>query len=122
VRRLPQASICACTRRWPEQGLLLPWEITPDAGATLDLADEPRVAVLAALGHPARARIVRTLLADGPRGTGPLQEAAGLAWTGQLYHHLRSLTQRARRAGRPGVLSGGAERRRPGTGAAQRGG
>ena len=68
------------------------WEITLDAGATLDLPDEPRVAVLAALGHPARARIVRTLLADGPRGTGPLQEAAGLASTGQLYHHLRSLT------------------------------
>jgi ArsR family transcriptional regulator len=68
------------------------WEMTLDAGATLDLPDEPRVAVLAALGHPARARIVRTLLADGPRGTGPLQEAAGLASTGQLYHHLRSLT------------------------------
>jgi ArsR family transcriptional regulator, arsenate/arsenite/antimonite-responsive transcriptional repressor len=68
------------------------WEITLDAGAILDLPDEPRVAVLAALGHPARARIVRTLLADGPRGTGPLQEAAGLASTGQLYHHLRSLT------------------------------
>jgi ArsR family transcriptional regulator len=32
------------------------------------------------------------LLTDGPRGTGPLQEAAGLASTGQLYHHLRSLT------------------------------
>jgi DNA-binding transcriptional ArsR family regulator len=68
------------------------WEITLDAGTTLDLPDEPRVAVLAALGHPARARIVRTLLADGPRGTVPLQEAAGLASTGQLYHHLRSLT------------------------------
>jgi ArsR family transcriptional regulator, arsenate/arsenite/antimonite-responsive transcriptional repressor len=68
------------------------WEIALDARASLDLPDEPRVAVLAALGHPARARIVRTLLADGPRGTGPLQEAAGLASTGQLYHHLRSLT------------------------------
>lgn len=68
------------------------WEIALDAGTALGLADEPRVAVLAALGHPARARIVRTLLADGPRGTAPLQEAAGLASTGQLYHHLRSLT------------------------------
>jgi DNA-binding transcriptional ArsR family regulator len=68
------------------------WEITVDAGATLDMPDEPRVAVLAALGHPARARIVRILLSDGPLGTGRLQEAAGLASTGQLYHHLRSLT------------------------------
>jgi len=68
------------------------WEIALDAATALDLPDEPRVAVLAALGHPARARIVRSLLADGPRGTAALQEAAGLASTGQLYHHLRSLT------------------------------
>ncbi len=68
------------------------WEIALDAGTALDLPDEPRVAVLAALGHPARARIVRSLLTDGPRGTAALQEAAGLASTGQLYHHLRSLT------------------------------
>lgn len=68
------------------------WEVTFDAGAALDLDDEPRVAVLAALGHPARARIVRSLLADGALGTTALQEAAGLASTGQLYHHLRSLT------------------------------
>jgi DNA-binding transcriptional ArsR family regulator len=50
------------------------------------------VAVLAALGHPARARIVRSLLAGGALGTADLQEAAGLGSTGQLYHHLRSLT------------------------------
>ncbi len=68
------------------------WEIALDAATALDLPDEPRVAVLAALGHPARARIVRTLLADGPRGTTALQDAAALASTGQLYHHLRSLT------------------------------
>jgi ArsR family transcriptional regulator, arsenate/arsenite/antimonite-responsive transcriptional repressor len=68
------------------------WEIAFDAGAVLTLDDEPRVAVLAALGHPARARIVRNLLAGGPCGTAALQEAAGLASTGQLYHHLRSLT------------------------------
>lgn len=68
------------------------WEIALDAGTALGLDDEPRVAVLAALGHPARARIVRSLLSGGPCGTATLQEAAGLASTGQLYHHLRSLT------------------------------
>ncbi|HYH30742.1 MAG TPA: helix-turn-helix domain-containing protein [Pseudonocardia sp.] len=68
------------------------WEVAVDAATALDLPDEPRVAVLAALGHPARARIVRCLLADGPRATAALQEAAGLASTGQLYHHLRALT------------------------------
>ncbi|GAA1307974.1 helix-turn-helix domain-containing protein [Pseudonocardia xinjiangensis] len=68
------------------------WEIALDARAALDLDDEPRVAVLAALGHPARARIARILLTDGALGTAALQQAAGLASTGQLYHHLRSLT------------------------------
>ncbi|HLU59593.1 MAG TPA: helix-turn-helix domain-containing protein [Pseudonocardia sp.] len=68
------------------------WEIAVDPAAALDLPDEPRVAVLAALGHPVRARLVRLLLARGPSGTSALQEAAGLASTGQLYHHLRALT------------------------------
>ncbi len=68
------------------------WEITYDVGAALALEDAPRVAVLAALGHPARAALVRALLENGPTGTGALQEAAGLASTGQLYHHLRALT------------------------------
>ena len=68
------------------------WSIGFDARAAVELADEPRTAVLAALGHPARARIVRTLLTGGPSGTVALQEAAGLGSTGQLYHHLRALT------------------------------
>lgn len=68
------------------------WEIAYDARAALALDDGPRTAVLAALGHPVRARLLRTLLADGPTGTTALQEAAGLASTGQLYHHLRALT------------------------------
>lgn len=68
------------------------WTVTYEAGAALGLADAPRTAVLAALGHPARAAVVRALLADGPTGTADLQEAAGLASTGQLYHHLRALT------------------------------
>ncbi|WP_214404820.1 winged helix-turn-helix domain-containing protein [Pseudonocardia lacus] len=68
------------------------WSIACDAAEALDLDDEPRLAVLAALGHPARVRIVRALLAGGPSGTAALQAAAELASTGQLYHHLRSLT------------------------------
>jgi ArsR family transcriptional regulator, arsenate/arsenite/antimonite-responsive transcriptional repressor len=68
------------------------WEMALDAGAALSLDDGPRVAVLAALGHPARARIVRSLLTDGAHSTAALQAAADLASTGQLYHHLRSLT------------------------------
>ncbi len=69
----------------------LSWSITVDVRGTLDLDDEARVAVLAALGHPVRARIVRTLLDAGPSGTAALQEAAGVASAGQLYHHLKSL-------------------------------
>lgn len=68
------------------------WTIALDAKAALDLDDGPRLAVLAALGHPARAGIVRALLTGGPSSTTVLQDAAGLASTGQLYHHLRSLT------------------------------
>lgn len=67
------------------------WRIAYDAGAALDLDDDPRTSVLAALGHPVRVRIVRSLL-RGPRGTAELGEAAELASTGQLYHHLRALT------------------------------
>lgn len=67
------------------------WSIAYDAGAALDLDDDPRTSVLAALGHPVRVRIVRSLL-RGPRGTAELSEAAELASTGQLYHHLRALT------------------------------
>lgn len=67
------------------------WRLAYDAGAVLDLDDGPRTSVLAALGHPVRVRIVRSLL-RGPRGTAELGEAAELASTGQLYHHLRALT------------------------------
>ncbi len=68
------------------------WRITLPVRRVLALDDDPRVGVLAALGHPARARIVRALLDGGPSGTTALQEAAELASTGQLCHHLRSLT------------------------------
>lgn len=68
------------------------WSIVLDAKTALDLDDEPRVAVLSALGHPVRLRLVHALLTGGPSGTTALQEAAGLASSGQLYHHLRALT------------------------------
>lgn len=67
------------------------WNIEYDAAAGLALDDEPRTAVLAALGHSVRVRIVRGLL-HGPRGTAELTEVAELASTGQLYHHLKALT------------------------------
>lgn len=67
------------------------WSVAFDAAAALDLGDDPRTSVLAALGHPVRVRIVRSLL-RGPRSTAELSEAAELASTGQLYHHLRALT------------------------------
>ena len=58
----------------------------------LALPDGPRADVLAALGHPARAAIVRLLATQGPQPAAALQEAADLGSTGRLYHHLKSLT------------------------------
>jgi ArsR family transcriptional regulator, arsenate/arsenite/antimonite-responsive transcriptional repressor len=67
------------------------WTIGYDAAATLDLPAGPVTEVLAALGHPVRLALVRRLL-RGPAGTTELVEAAELSSTGQLYHHLRTLT------------------------------
>ena len=67
------------------------WTIGYDAAATLGLAAGPVAEVLAALGHPVRLALVRRLLA-GPAGTGELVEAAALSSSGQIYHHLRTLT------------------------------
>ncbi|MER7015993.1 winged helix-turn-helix domain-containing protein [Saccharopolyspora sp. NPDC000359] len=70
----------------------LEWRIQVDPVQVLGLPDGPRTDVLAALGHPARAAIVRLLAQSGAQHTAALQEAAGLSSTGQLYHHLKSLT------------------------------
>ncbi|MGW1679040.1 ArsR/SmtB family transcription factor [Saccharopolyspora sp. NPDC002376] len=70
----------------------LEWRISADPAWVLDMADGPRTEVLAALGHPARAAIVRLLAQSGAQQTAALQEAADLSSTGQLYHHLKSLT------------------------------
>ena len=74
-----------------EFGAPLSWQIRVGAGGTLQLPDGPRVDVLAALGHPVRAAIVRHLIANGAQAAPALSEAAGLRSTGQLYHHLKSL-------------------------------
>ena len=67
------------------------WSIGYDAATALALPAGPVTEVLAALGHPVRLALVRRLL-TGPAGTGELVEAAELSSTGQLYHHLRTLT------------------------------
>lgn len=67
------------------------WTIGYDAAATLELPAGPVTEVLAALGHPVRLELVRRLLA-GPASTSDLVEAADLSSSGQLYHHLRTLT------------------------------
>ncbi|HEY2203487.1 MAG TPA: helix-turn-helix domain-containing protein [Pseudonocardia sp.] len=66
------------------------WTIRYTPGGVLELDEAPGAAVLAALGHPVRLRMVRRLL-TGPATAPQLQEAAELSSTGQLYHHLRAL-------------------------------
>jgi hypothetical protein len=69
----------------------LSWQIRFAVAGTLALPDGPRVDVLAALGHPARAAITRHLIEHGAQPAPALSEAAGLRSTGQLYHHLKAL-------------------------------
>ncbi|MBP2334353.1 DNA-binding transcriptional ArsR family regulator [Saccharothrix coeruleofusca] len=68
------------------------WRIDLAQESVLALDDRPRVEVLAALAHPARVDIVRSLLDRGGQPAAALQEAARLGSTGQLYHHLKALT------------------------------
>ncbi len=68
------------------------WQIDAAPERVLALPDRGPVEVLAALAHPVRVGIVRSLLVDGPQPGAALQEAAGLGSTGQLYHHLKTLT------------------------------
>ncbi|MEV8440425.1 helix-turn-helix domain-containing protein [Actinosynnema sp. NPDC051121] len=68
------------------------WRIDVTPERALSLPDRPRIEVLAALAHPVRVEIVRTLLARGGQPATALQEAARLGSTGQLYHHLKALT------------------------------
>ncbi|GAA2842147.1 winged helix-turn-helix domain-containing protein [Crossiella cryophila] len=70
----------------------LDWTITLPVSTVLGLPDGPRLEVLAALGHPVRAKVVRVLAQHGPQGAAELQAAAEVGSTGQLYHHLKPLT------------------------------
>lgn len=67
------------------------WNIGLGAQETLDLPGTRSAAVLAGLGHPTRAALTRRLLA-GPATTAELQQVLDGSSTGQLYHHLRTMT------------------------------
>lgn len=69
----------------------LSWSITYGAANVLDLDHDRMATVLAALGHPARLAIVAMLLGGGATSAA-LQDGLGEGSSGQLYHHLRSLT------------------------------
>ena len=68
------------------------WTVSYDAAATLGLPARRVAELLAALGHPVRLELVRTLLLRGESSAAELVEATGMSSTGQLYHHLRALT------------------------------
>lgn len=67
------------------------WEIRYATESTLALPTDTLVEVFAALAHPARIRIVRLLL-RGNKSVTQLQAADDFGTTGQLYHHLKTLT------------------------------
>jgi len=67
------------------------WNIGVTAAAVLELPGASGSAVLAGLGHPTRGALVRRLL-TGPATTTQLQQVVANSSTGQLYHHLRTLT------------------------------
>ena len=67
------------------------WDIGLTAAAVLQLPNASGSAVLAGLGHPTRAALMRRLL-TGPATTTELQQVVANSSTGQLYHHLRTLT------------------------------
>ncbi|MBN6041812.1 helix-turn-helix transcriptional regulator [Amycolatopsis sp. 195334CR] len=70
----------------------LRWQVALPSSRVLALADQPRIEVLSALAHPARAAIVRHLAEHGAQPGATLQEAAELGSAGQFYHHLKALT------------------------------
>lgn len=66
------------------------WDIGYSPDGILEFSTHRTAEILAALGHPARLRIVRTLL-RGPANASDLHESVGLGSTGQVYHHLKVL-------------------------------
>jgi DNA-binding transcriptional ArsR family regulator len=59
---------------------------------TPQLAGDRQTDVLAALGNTDRVAIVMRLVEHGPQTASAVQESVGLASTGRLYHHLKTLT------------------------------
>lgn len=66
------------------------WDIGYSPDGILEFSTGRTAEILAALGHPARLQIVRTLL-RGPANASDLQDVVGLSSTGQVYHHLKVL-------------------------------
>lgn len=67
------------------------WDISYSPDAIVELPVPSASEVLAALGHPVRLQIVRTLL-RGPANAADLLAAVGLGSSGQIYHHLKTLS------------------------------
>ncbi|KQU58181.1 ArsR family transcriptional regulator [Rhodococcus sp. Leaf278] len=67
------------------------WDISYSPDAIVDLPIASMSEVLAALGHPVRLQIVRSLL-RGPANAADLHTAVGVGSSGQIYHHLKTLS------------------------------
>ena len=68
------------------------WQMATLAGELLDSEWSEFADALGALGHPVRLRLLQAI-ATGTRASAQLQELPGLGTSGQIYHHLRALTQ-----------------------------
>ena len=67
------------------------WDISYSPDAIVDLPISSMSEVLASLGHPVRLQIVRNLL-RGPANAADLHSAVGVGSSGQIYHHLKTLS------------------------------
>jgi hypothetical protein len=70
------------------------WQYGLPADALLDTDEgdvESAAARLAALGHPVRLRLLLAVL-RGATGPAELAEVPGIGTSGQIYHHIRTLT------------------------------
>ncbi|MEU8239162.1 helix-turn-helix domain-containing protein [Actinoplanes missouriensis] len=66
------------------------WQESAGAEELLDADWSPQVAVLAALAHPARIRLLQQVL-RGASTANDLIRIEGMGTSGQVYHHLRQL-------------------------------
>lgn len=82
------AVIFGGTARAPEGPVAWQWGVPTDQAREQDW--EPAAAVLDALSHPVRLRLLQRVL-NGATSTAELAEDESLGTTGQLHHHLRAL-------------------------------